>query len=234
MRKKELTKGILLVITFLGVLFLMFSPIFNGKNAFEYSDNLFNSISKGSSYYIQDILKENEEYKSLTFDAKIKLKDEKMFPDAEKLFTAAGAHFVKDEDKIKVSGNLGEIFQSAIKDADLMFYNKGKEICDKYGYKKSEKQLLIAWWTCFKEIMKDLKKQEKFKEADFIDNVMKKTLEVSYNFYGIEPKKAINNVGILSFALLFYIFYTLWWGYAILYVFEGLGLKMKAGKKKEV
>jgi hypothetical protein len=30
------------------------------------------------------------------------------------------------------------------------------------------------------------------------------------------------------------VIYTLWWGVAILYLFEGIGLQMKAGKKKEV
>jgi hypothetical protein len=63
---------------------------------------------------------------------------------------------------------------------------------------------------------------------------MKKGVEVGYNFYGIEPKKASSKAGILSFALIFYVIYTLWWGYAILYLFHGLGLEMKARVKREV
>jgi len=233
--KTELIKGILLIISFFGVLILMFSPVFNGLNAFEVSDKLFNSIAKGSSYYIQDILKESEEYKGKIFEAKIKLKDDKMIPDAEKVFTLSGGQFSNDNGNLKISGDIAQIVQAAIKDSDSMFYNKGKEICDSYGYpEKSEKQIMVTWWTCFKEIMKDLKKQEKFKDAEFIDNVMKKTIEVAYNFYEITPEKAIDKAGVLSIALIFYIFYTLWWGYAILFVFEGLGLRMKAGRKKEM
>jgi hypothetical protein len=28
--------------------------------------------------------------------------------------------------------------------------------------------------------------------------------------------------------------YTLWWGFAVFYLFEGVGLQLTAGKKKEV
>jgi hypothetical protein len=28
--------------------------------------------------------------------------------------------------------------------------------------------------------------------------------------------------------------YTMWWGFAIFFLFEGFGLEMKAGKKKEM
>jgi hypothetical protein len=39
--------------------------------------------------------------------------------------------------------------------------------------------------------------------------------------------------GILSFSLIFYVIYTLWWGIAVLFMFEGIGLEMKKGHKKE-
>jgi hypothetical protein len=39
----------------------------------------------------------------------------------------------------------------------------------------------------------------------------------------------------MSLMLIFYVVYSLWWGYAILFLFEGLGLSMKRAKvKKEV
>jgi hypothetical protein len=81
---------------------------------------------------------------------------------------------------------------------------------------------------------KDLKKQAKFKEAAFLGDVVKKGVEVGYNFYKIEPESASSKIGILSFSLIFYVVYTLWWGIAILFLFEGVGLQMKAGAKKEV
>ena len=79
-----------------------------------------------------------------------------------------------------------------------------------------------------------MKKQKKFKAAAFLGEAVARGVEVGYNFYGIEPEKASKEAGILSFSLFFYIFYTMWWGYAIYFLFEGMGLEMKSGAKKEV
>jgi hypothetical protein len=39
----------------------------------------------------------------------------------------------------------------------------------------------------------------------------------------------------MTFLLVFYVAYTMWWGFAIFYIFEGIGLSMKKAKvKKEV
>jgi hypothetical protein len=59
-------------------------------------------------------------------------------------------------------------------------------------------------------------------------------VEVGYNYYGIAPESAKSKAGILAFALVFYVIYTLWFGYAILMLFEGFGLEMKKGAKKEM
>jgi hypothetical protein len=45
----------------------------------------------------------------------------------------------------------------------------------------------------------------------------------------------VDRAGLMIFLLAFYVFYTMWWGYAIFYLFEGFGLTMKKAKvKKEV
>jgi hypothetical protein len=39
----------------------------------------------------------------------------------------------------------------------------------------------------------------------------------------------------MTFLLVFYIAYTMWWGFSIFFFFEGIGLSMKKAKvKKEV
>ncbi|MBU4378934.1 MAG: hypothetical protein KJ724_07500, partial [Proteobacteria bacterium] len=50
--KKEFTGGMVLLVLFFVVLFYMFQPMFNGLNSMAYLDALYNSISKGSVYYI--------------------------------------------------------------------------------------------------------------------------------------------------------------------------------------
>ena len=57
-KKKEFYGGSVMLAGFLIVLVLMFMPVIEGHNAMEYSDSLYNSISKGSAYYIPKIKKE--------------------------------------------------------------------------------------------------------------------------------------------------------------------------------
>ena len=51
-KKSEFYLGLAMLIGFFVVLGIIFSPVFDGKNGLEYMDRLFNSIAKGSAYYI--------------------------------------------------------------------------------------------------------------------------------------------------------------------------------------
>ena len=74
---------------------------------------------------------------------------------------------------------------------------------------------------------KDLKNQELFKEAEILETVKNKAVETSYNYYKIEPQKISDRLGIVVFSLIFYVVYTLWYGFAIMYMFDGWGLKLE-------
>ena len=106
-----------------------------------------------------------------------------------------------------------------------MYHNDGKEISLKYGY--NERQILFNWWKALKAMDKDLNKQKNFKEAKVVSLVIKKAIEPSYNFYKIVPQKISDRFGIVIFSLVFYVIYTLWYGFAIMYMFEGWGLRLE-------
>jgi hypothetical protein len=72
-----------------------------------------------------------------------------------------------------------------------------------------------------------LKKQKKFEAATVVGLIQKKAVETAYNYYGIEPQKITDRFGIVSFSLIFYVVYTLWYGFAIMYMFEGWGLRLE-------
>ena len=230
-RKKYLGVGMIMALVFIVILTVMFTPIFGGKNAFEAADNFFNSIAKGSTYFIPGLMKDSESYNGKTIDVTAKLPNQAMTATAVKLFKASGA-LVGEGESLRIAGDLGQISRAALQDADAMFFNRGKEVADKYGV--PEKEVLFTWWTAFKEMEKDLKRQKKFAEAAWLSNASKRSLEVGYNFYRIETRKVSAVAGMLVFSLVFYVAYTLWWGYAVLFLFEGAGLQMKAGAKKEV
>jgi hypothetical protein len=210
----------------------MFLPLFAGQNSLEAADQLFNSISKESTYIIPDVVKKNEVYKGKAFGANVKFKDPSMLDQASKILKATEAKVSPSEGQLKVDGDLGRVLGAALSDSDAMFKNREQEVSARYGL--SGKEVLFCWWNLLKEVDKDLTRQRQFKEATWVSDVVKKGVEPAYNYFGIEPESAGSKVGILTFSLIFYIIYTLWWGVAILYLFEGVGLQLKAGAKKEV
>jgi len=230
--KKPFVMGILLIMSFFIVIFLMFFPLFSGDNALRAADNLFNSISKGSIYYIQDLLKKAEGMQNTPFEARVKIKDISLSEKVEKILAGTGVEVKGHGGHLELKGSLGSLLVAALNDSDAMFKNQGKEVEGKHGL--PEREVMFSWWSLLKGVEKDLKSQNMFKEASHIEEVIKKGVELSYNYYRIEGRSASSYAGILAGSLIFYVIYTLWWGLAIFYLFEGMGLKMKAGAKKEV
>ena len=106
-----------------------------------------------------------------------------------------------------------------------MYLNDGGKISEKYGY--GEKAVIYNWWKSLKALESELKKQKKFKEAKIVDRTIKKAVEPAYNYYRIEPQKISDRAGTVVFSLIFYVIYTLWFGFSILLLFEGGGLKLE-------
>jgi len=233
--KKAFTKGIVMTIIFLAVLFYMFTPSFDGGNAFNASDRLFNSIAKGSTYYIPMIKEEAEPFKDFAFSATITMPDDQAASEAKTILEKAGLNATQQADsQLSVKGQMGQLAEAALKDSDAMFYNKGEEVTARYGI--PEKKVLFVWWNAIKELSKDLTRQkgkENFKAAAFLEELNERSVEVGYNFYEIKPEQASSKWMVLVFVLVFYVLYTLWWGFAVFFITEGFGLELSSGSKSE-
>lgn len=223
--KKEFYSGFGMIMGFLIVLVIFFSPIFKGQNGLDYLDNLYNSISKGSAYYIPKVKKESNKFKGNPVSVTLVMADEKKAEQTAQLFKVGGAETIVLGNQLKVMGDLGKILENCLADADAMYKNDGQKVSGKYGYE--EKRVLYNWWKALKEMEKDLKKQKKFKEAKIAALVVKKAVESSYNYYNIESQKIGDRWGLVLFSLVFYVVYTLWYGFAIMFMFEGLGMKLE-------
>jgi hypothetical protein len=230
--KKHFSIGFIMLIVFVIILIVMSLPIFGGKNAFESADNLYNSIAKGSSYKIPQLEKQAEGFKGTVIDCAIDAKSIPNMDLARKIAAMAGVKLSQTEGKLTLKGDLGRIATAALEDSDLMYYDKESQVSDKYAM--PGKQVLFMWWKLLKETKDTLKRKKLVKQASFLDEVVKKGIEVGYNFSGIAPEKASSKAGVLAFSLIFYVIYTIWWGFSIFFLFEGFGLAMEAGKKEEM
>jgi len=231
--KKTFSMGFLLAISFLVVLFLIVAPIYDGKNGLNFSDDLFNKLAKGSSYFIPKIQKSVDGYVGKSFSVTVKMDKAEQVEPATKMLLAAGVQVGTKGSEITISGDLGQFASRILKDSDAMYHNKGSEIATAYGM--NEKEVMRLWWSILSKADKQLKKDKKIEEAKLVSEVNKKTVEPAYNFYGIDAQKVIDKAGLMTSLLVFYVLYTMWWGYAIFYMFDGIGLSMKKAKvKKEV
>ena len=227
--KKSLSIGAFLAASFMGVLVLIFSPIFgDGKNGLVYSDDLFNKLSKGSSYFIPAVAKNNEKFIGKSVSVSIKMEKPEQVEKAVKVLAAAGAQAEAAGQEIKVSADLGLLMSNALKDSDDMYRNDGKSVADRYGFE--EKEVMTVWWNIMKVLDKQLKKDGMIEEAKIVSDVMKKAVETSYNFYGIEAQKVTEKAVLMIALLVFYVAYTMWWGFAIFFLFDGIGLTMSKAK----
>jgi len=244
--KKHLAMGLVLLISFVGLFILILLPIFpGGLNGLEYADELFNKLAKGSSYQIPKLKKEVEKYKGKVLDVVIDAKKPTDKPgDADnraeriaKVFTINGAKAEIQGSKVHIIGDFGAIMAAALEDSDQMYHNNGDYIKKKYGVEDDEKmkQMFRQWHNAFTGIHKQLTLQKKVNEADFIKKVITAAIEPAYNFYGIDAVKISEKAGLAAGFLVFYVLYTIWYGYGVLYLFEGLGLSAKKPKvKKEI
>jgi hypothetical protein len=224
-KKKQFYSGLGLLIGFVVVLAVLFSPVYKGHNGLEYLDNLYNSISKGSAYYIPKVKKEIKTFAGTSVNATIVMANESQTQQTAALFMKGGALVNISAAKLKIEGDLAKILLNCLADADSMYMNDGQTVAAKYGY--GERQVLYNWWLALKALNKDLTKQKQFKAASVVDMVATKAVETSYNYYRIQPQKISDRFFIVFSSLVFYVIYTVWYGFSIMFMFEGWGLKLE-------
>lgn len=223
--KKIFFKGLFMLVLFFVVLALLFMPLIKGQNSMQYLDSLYNSISKGSAYYIPDVKKESQSLDGRTVSLPLPYEHEDQAQQTEILFEKAGAQTTLDGGLLTVTGDLGQMMGGCLEDADAMYYNDGAKVNGKYGY--DERRVLFNWAHAIELAVHELKGQKKFEEAKILDTALEKGVQASYNYYQIEPQSIRERLGVVIASLLFYVIYTLWYGFGIMYLFEGWGMQLE-------
>jgi hypothetical protein len=227
--KKKFTTGLVLFLAFWVTLVIGFLPIFgDGRNMLDLTDDLFNRVSKDSSYYIPDVKEEAEtefagHQVSFTAEADTK-KDPQQVEKIKKLFDEAGATATVDGKQIKISGDLGVMTEAIVEDSNAMFENNGSAVQSRYGYDPEE--VMFAWWTALDTGGKDLTRNDEFDDAKNLAEINEKAVEPAYNYYGIEADSPGSQAIFIVLSLAAYITYTVWYGFSLLFMFEGWGLKL--------
>lgn len=224
--KKEFGIGLALIASFFVVLVFIMSPLFEGgRNSLDYLDSTFNSISKNSAYYIPDVAKKAKQHDGTAVTLELAASDAGQAERMQKLLSDAGASVTAEGVRLSVAGDLGSLLAAVLADADLMFKNEGKAVSSKYGFE--ERRVLHDWHKALGAMVKDLNRQSLFKEAKTLRDVQTKAIEPAYNYYGVKAVPMTSMIWVALAALIGYVVYTVWYGYAILYLFEGWGLRLE-------
>jgi len=223
-RNTKLALGIVLLGSFVAVLVAIFLPLLDGDNALNYLDNLYNSISKGSAYYIPKVLHEVEDHGAQPVSLTLDLKSSEIAERVAAVLETIGATASVAGTTVRAQGDLSAMLTASAIDADDAYHGRVEAIEARHGL--APRVALHAWWSALGAMEKDLNRQKIFDGAQLVHTVQTKAVECAYNYYGIEARQISERWGIVLLSLVFYVIYTVWYGYAILYLFEGLGLQL--------
>ena len=233
--KKAFAKGIVFLSSFAAVFVFILMPIFPGEKGkitgLDYADNLFNRLSKGSSWFIPEIAPRVKAVEGKEVEVTVPLKKAASVEAVVKLFTVSGAAADADGGLVRIKADFGKLLGSVLVDCEAIYNDNPELVSAKYGM--DGYKALAFWWEGLQPMIKELQKINRFSEAQLVDLVIRKGVEPAYNFRGIEAGSVQKEFVLMLALLIFYVVYTLWYGFAIFDLFEGIGLTMKKGKKQE-
>lgn len=219
--------GMILTFSFAFVLLLIFAPVFGeGRNGLEYADDMFNKLSKGSSYFLPKVSRHAEAMAGKTFKLDLPVKALKDADAARGMYAAAGLAVVVNGENLQIEGDIGKLLSAVLQDAEDGFRNDEAALQERYAL--PARTVLANWWQMMNRLDKSLKLEKRVPEAKAVTEVMKKGVEPAHNYFGIEAEKVSDMIPEMLGLLVFYVLYTVWWGYAILKLLEGLGLVLKS------
>jgi len=221
--KRKFYTGLGMIVVFTVLLVVMFLPIFNGDNILRNIDELYNSISKDSANYISDTSKVSEEYIGVSMEASIEMESEEEAAQAALLYERSGAKVVVSGARLEITGDLGHILGNAVQDSETLYGNDIDKLTQKYGY--NGLRVMYNWHESLVRIHEELEDQHLMDVSKAVAKVNEKAVEPAYNYFGIAPEKMSDKAGLVVGSLFFYVFYTVLYGFGIMYMFEGWGLR---------
>ncbi len=236
--KKKFIKGLLLLISFSIVFASIFMPIITledgrKENPLNYADDFFNSLSKGSAFFIPSVRERvARDLTDKNIDITLHMRSPESAAQGALLAQQAGFMVNVQGKDLALKGNIFTLAMSSLDDADSMYHNDSDTVSARWGGADAQR-VLRTWHELFSASIKPLQRAGMIMEAQAVDAVVRRALEPSYNFFGITASRVADNVGMLTFLLVFYVVYTMWYGFAIFDLFEGIGLTMKKAAVKE-
>ncbi len=240
--RRPFLRGLVMLLSFAAVFVVLLQPVLKEEDGrrtsgLEYADDVFNSLSKGSSYFIPEVQAAARRLQGFEESITVPVRDESLAALAVEVLRKAGAEEVslgerrRGQTPVHLRGDMGRLLLSASRDADNLFHNEGKFVTERYGGLDAL-DVARAWWHFLSPAVQELQKAGKVAQAGIVETVVRKAIEPGNNFYGIRPASVGAHFVLMAAMLVFYILYTLWYGFAIFALCEGFGLDMTGKPEK--
>lgn len=226
--KKKLMQGLVMILSFAALLCVMMLPLFRDAegrrlNSLQYADSVFNQLSKGSSYFIPEVIEAIKSVDGAVIEARVRMRPPSLMQAAKAELERAGAACQISGAELAFHGDLGAILRAAALDSELLYNNDGAAASARYGGAQPL-ALSAAWWHLLNPCVKQLQKAGRIDDAKIVELVVKKAIEPANNFYGVQKANVSDNILLVCGMLAFYVLYAIWYGFAIYHLFEGFGL----------
>jgi hypothetical protein len=187
------------------------------------ADQFFNQLAKGSVAYLPEAKAQAAAHGRLAVDLGVRPREMVDAAALQAVVRSSGCEATITADgRTRIVGTMGQLAQAALDDAERMAANDVTAIEQRHG--RPAEDVIYCWWAVFDGLTRRYVQDNQSREANFTKFVATKVLEPAYNFRGIEARGIRGEAGPLAGLLGFYLLYTVWYGSAILLVFEGLGI----------
>jgi len=213
---------------------LVFMLIFAGgmlfrvgdASALTYADNLFNTMAKDSTNFLAEATKKTIKVADQPVDIVLR---PPTGAQAALLSSQFGLHgtdaAVQPDGRVHVTGRLGILANAALADVRTANHHALPANYD-------SDITLYNWWYLFDCLSSQSIKQNNEPVASFSKEMTTRVIEPTYNFREVYAQNARELLRPILLLLLFYVLYTILYGYAIYNLFEGLGITVAGVMQK--
>ncbi len=104
----------------------------NHLTGLQYADNVFNELSKGSSYFIPSVREHVKTVEKTNVKVTVTMKKADLAETAVQVLTKAGMTASADGARVTYEGNLAAMLNAATTDADSLYHNDAATVTARY------------------------------------------------------------------------------------------------------
>ena len=228
--RRRFAWGLVLGAGFLAMLPVLFAPLFGGEPLLQRADRFFSGLAKGSARFADSLAAAARRFDGTPFAADLTFKEADASA-ARTILEQAGCEVAAARGRLAVHGDLGRVAAAVVRDCDDAYTSGAPALAARYG--PEGRRILYLWWQALDQMERKAKAAGRAAEGRLLEDLRTRGVETSYNFLGLEARKVGDHLPLVAGLLAGYVLYTVWCGFAIYLMFQGLGLKATAPKRPQ-